>query len=402
MTSTIAPEVAQSAVATEVTRSALPTVSPQRAWQAARLPVAVGALVIVVGTILALLHGGVRGGLLDPEAARPPGAQALATLLRDRGVDVRRVVKPQRTSGATTFVPIAALLPSDVEADDLLPTADRDVVIVAPGEDLLELLRERSGLDLRVVGEADVADRRPRCLLPAARTAGVALTGGQLYRATSAADTDRCYPAGGRASLVAVEWAGGHLVLVGAPDLFENAHLDEEGNAALALSLLSRRDVVEWVYPRADERPAVNAEPTSVIDLLPDRLVLAAVQLGLACCWLGLWRARRLGPVVPESLPVVVRAAESVEGRAGLYRAGRAHARAASALQDSARRRLAHLLGLGVAPDRSALVAAVAARARRAQPDVDDLLYGRTTADDAALVRLAHDLDTLDSEVRTL
>ena len=48
---------------------------------------------------------------------------------------------------------------------------------------------------------------------------------------------------------------------------------------------------------------------------------------------LALWQARRLGPVVAERLPVVVRAAETVEGRGRLYRARRARDRAAAALR---------------------------------------------------------------------
>ena len=51
---------------------------------------------------------------------------------------------------------------------------------------------------------------------------------------------------------------------------------------------------------------------------------------------LALWRARRLGPVVAEPLPVVVRAAETVEGRARLYRRGGARGQAA---RGAARRR---------------------------------------------------------------
>jgi hypothetical protein len=45
------------------------------------------------------------------------------------------------------------------------------------------------------------------------------------------------------------------------------------------------------------------------------------------------------------------------------------------------------------------VVDAVAARTRRAPPDVAALLYGAAPADDAALVRLADDLDALEREV---
>ncbi len=46
------------------------------------------------------------------------------------------------------------------------------------------------------------------------------------------------------------------------------------------------------------------------------------------------------------------------------------------------------------------MVDAVAARSRRTQGEVGALLYGAAPADDAALVRLADDLDALEREVR--
>ncbi len=385
-------------VAVETSKSTQPTITAQQAWRAARLPVALAAVIVIVAALIAVASGGARGGLLDPEATRVAGGQALARLLRSRGIDVSRVPAPLDSSEVTTFVPLPGLLEADVDPDLLLPRLGRDVVIVGAEDDLLALLRAADpGLDVRAVGDVDVDERRPSCALAQARTAGVARTGGVVYRAP---DGIGCYASRGRASVVEVTRNGGRLRLIGAADLFSNARLDEEGNAALALGLLSSRPRVEWVYPRASERPGLEGEPRALVDLLPDVVVLAAIQLLLAAVWVGVWRSRRLGPVVVEPLPVVVRAAESVEGRAGLYRAGRAREHAAQALQAAQRRRLAVALGLGVNPDQSAVVAAVAARTTRDAAAVEMLLYGQPIPDDAALVRLAHDLDILSDEVR--
>jgi len=46
------------------------------------------------------------------------------------------------------------------------------------------------------------------------------------------------------------------------------------------------------------------------------------------------------------------------------------------------------------------VVDAVASRTRRTPPEVAALLYGAAPPDDAALVRLADDLDALEREVR--
>jgi hypothetical protein len=114
----------------------------------------------------------------------------------------------------------------------------------------------------------------------------------------------------------------------------------------------------------------------------------------------AVWRARRLGPVVTEPLPVVVRAAEATEGRARLYRRARARDRAADALRGAAVSRLAPRFGLGTAPDPQALAESLARHTGRPPHLVADLLYGPVPDDDAGLVALADALDALEEEVR--
>ena len=60
-----------------------------------------------------------------------------------------------------------------------------------------------------------------------------------------------------------------------------------------------------------------------------------------------LWRGRRLGPLAAEPLPVVVRSAETAEGRARLYQDGRSLDRAAATLRAAALTRLSARLRLG-------------------------------------------------------
>ena len=115
---------------------------------------------------------------------------------------------------------------------------------------------------------------------------------------------------------------------------------------------------------------------------------------------LMLWRARRLGRVVPEPLPVVVRASETVEGQGRLYRAARARRRAATALRAAALSRMAPRLGIRRDDGTAAMVDAVVTRTRRSPTDVTALLYGAEPEDDQALVTLADQLDALEAEVR--
>ena len=102
-----------------------------------------------------------------------------------------------------------------------------------------------------------------------------------------------------------------------------------------------------------------------------------------------------------EPLPVVVRAAEAVEGRSRLYRRAQARDRAAEALRAGALARMVPRLGIdspaGGEPPPDAVVAAVASRSGRPDAAVHATLFGPPPADDAGLVALA---DSLDSIVR--
>jgi hypothetical protein len=137
----------------------------------------------------------------------------------------------------------------------------------------------------------------------------------------------------------------------------------------------------------------------SIGQLLPDWVGAAERWLLVVGLVLIGWRGRRLGRVVPEPLPVVVRSAETVEGRGQLYRAAGSRDTAAESLRGGAIDRLARRLGAGLRPTPEALAELVARRSTRPASDVHALLYGPPPADDDALVRLARDLDALTREV---
>ncbi len=358
---------------------------------------AVALAVALVGTIglLAVLTGGGRTGALDPDAYDPTGAHALATLLRDRGVDVRRTTDlPQTaaaaTDGTTVFVPLPQLL-SDEELAAVAGLPG-DLVVAGAGPRTLAGLHR----DVQVTGTATVRARDPGCPMEAARNAGRAEQGGYTYDPATTGAVG-CYATSTGPTLLAVPEA--KLVLLGSSGLFTNAHLATEGDAALAIGLLGRSRTLVWLVPAAG-RGAFGVRPVaSPDDLLPGWVRSGRLQLLVALGVLALWRARRLGRVVPEPLPVVVRAAETAEGRGRLYRASGARGTAADSLRAGARDRLGPRVGAGRNATPGALCALTAARTGRPATELERLLYGPPPADDAALVRLADDLDALIREV---
>lgn len=363
------------------------------AWNRWRLLVVLAVAALGVAVALAVIENAPPQRPLDPRDASPVGARALAVLLGQRGVDVvEAATVPADLAGTTVFVPD----PKGRTRDDLdrLAASTADLVVVAPASRELSALRVQS----RPVGVVDDHTVPPGCDFPPARVAGSVRYAGTFYEATP--PLTACYRHGGVAGLLVQQRAAANTTVLGSAWTLSNAGLRDEGDAALALGLLSAHPRLVWLLPRPPTRAPADTHHRGLLSLLPDRLLWALLQLFVVLVVVALWRGRRLGPVVAEPLPVVVRAGETVRGRAGLLRAARARDTAAAALRAGARRRVADLLGLGADAAPAAVTQAAAQRTGRAQSVVNELLYGAAPPDDATLVRLATQLDDLETAVR--
>jgi len=392
MTATIESTVVADGSGARIGRSADPTIRQRvrRSWV-----LLAAALAVVLGAFLVALGSGSRGGSLDPRSYTPAGSHAIAVLLEQRGVHVVTETDPttalQRAVTGTTLVVVDPFL---LTTDELQAVASShaDVVVVdAEVDDLQAMalpLAQKLGDGLTV--------RQPACGLPAATVAGAVQLPGSGYSVPTGGQG--CYPDADGYALVTFKNAGHRITLLSAGTPLTNSALAKDGNAALALGLLDTHAEVTWLVPTLVGPPA-SGKATSLSDLLPDRLKLAVLQLVIAVVVIALWRGRRLGRLVPEELPVVVRQSETVRGRSRLYRRSRSLDRAADALREGTRHRLAQRLGLGPRPAQPALVHAVATHSGQPAVQIDALLYGSTPTDDRALVTLAQALTTLEQEV---
>jgi hypothetical protein len=327
---------------------------------------------------------------LDPGNPDGGGAQAVARVLAGQGIDVEVVrsaasFERARTGATTTIVVTSSShLGSSTTARLLQHQGAADLVVVAPGPPLLR------HLGVAQVPVTTSADGPVGAGCPAYDGLTVRVEHAQAY------PTAGCFR-GPEGVLLSQPRPG--LTLLGAPGLLTNDQALDGDNAAVALRLLGQRRHLVWYVPSLGDLEGADA--VSLGSLLPDWLepglwLLAAV--GIAS--IG-WRARRLGPLAREPLPVEVKAVETTRNLGRLYRRSGDRRHVAHTLRSAARARLAERLRLSrrVGPDR--LTGDVAARTGRTVEDVESLI-GPTApppGNDRELADLAQRLTELDREV---
>lgn len=372
-------------------------VSPdlRRIWRGARIPLALLVLIVLTGLALVLSRGDQTSGQLEPGSYEPGGSRALAQLLGRQGVNVQAAhtidEARQQADGGTLLITAPDLVPGNGLAE--LHRRVAHLVLIAPGpESLRQVLPS-----LTVAGTGDVRTLAPDCTVGSAVAAGPAVLGGVRYRTTDSSARS-CYRDGPDPTFVQFADRTGTVTVLGTSAPLTNNRLADEGDAALTMRLLGDHGRLVWYLPSPAD-PALEGDKKPFFELIPAGWRYGALTAGIAVVLLALWRARRLGPVVREPLPIVVRAAETAEGRARLYRRGGATGHAAETLREAARVRLRSRLGLPRDADPASLVETVSTRAGRAPAEVGAVLHGPPPGNEAELVRLADELDRVEREV---
>jgi hypothetical protein len=335
---------------------------------------------------------------LDPRNPQASGAQAFATVLASQGVrvDVARGELELSRSGVgadtTVFVPrTTELAESTTRNLARLTTAAERLVVLAPDRPVLQALSPSVGVtDVRrgvrdlVATDCATSDIRP----------GETLSRSQNeFQAPRAEAT--CFTHDRTSVYLALPRAAGSapLILLGSTAVITNAQITEASNAA-----------VVWYVPSLDD---VEPDETGPEALIPKWIVPGLALVAVAFLGVVLWRGRRFGRLVPEPLPVVVRAVETTESRGRLYRRARDASRAAAVLQSATRTRLADYLGMprpsstvSSSGAERTLVAAVASATGRQPDEVGALLFGPPPTRDEHLLGLSVELANLEKEVR--
>jgi hypothetical protein len=371
-------------------------------WRTWRTWLIIGLIVLLGGVGIAVVHQQPTNQYLNPGAVAADGTHALADLLSELGHQVITTTSvPAAVQAATPGSTIVITSPQYLSGDELsaLARVPASVLLVGPDPAALTAL----AAPLSVIGATEpVVVTAPACRLRAATLAGTADMGGQnLLVADPTAAAAQCYISTSGPTLVQLRVRGRTVTVLGTGAPLTNAELAKAGNAALAVNLLPSRRIV-WLVPAVVAvTAAATAGPRTFTSLLPLSVYLVTIQLAVAALLAAAWRARRLGQLVAEPLPVVVRAAETTEGHGRLYQSRHARAQAADALRDALRSRLERAAGLPRGADQDAVVAALARRSGTDPARISELVFGPPPATDQALLALARDLDQLEREVGT-
>jgi hypothetical protein len=347
----------------------------------------------VVLVVLAVLtrDRATYGGPLDPRNPGSSGAQAVARVLDDHGVEVT-VARGQAALLAQAVDARTAVVLTNPE--DLGPSSLRRLRAHSAGAGALVLVGDAQVLGAQLGLEPRAAPRGSRtaaCDVDLVRGLVVRTYGGKGLRA------EGCFGDDDTSVLVHRQ----NLWLLTSPASISNRHVLEQDDAALALRLLGQEPRLVWYV--ADPADLAAGEGFSLSRLLPPWLEPSAILVVGALLGLMVWRGRRLGPLVTEPLPVVVRAIESTQSRGRIYRRTSDRAHASTILLEASRRRLTEALALPRHTAVEAVADAAAHRARRDPVEVRALLTTTpaSVTSNARLADLGRRLVELENEVAT-
>ena len=366
------------------TATAAPTRRPS-----SRTPLVVGGALLLVLMVIALIAGDSNssnsGPPLSPSSTAPDGTRGLVLLLDELGATVQ-------TGGRTPAddAHVTLLLNDGLNQED----HDRILDWVARGGTLVVTDASSSLSAPQADASAVGTIERGTCTM--SELADVNRLDVGFGPTLSARRAGSCFGDGSQSFITSSPRGGGHIVSIGDPGLFTNALLDKEDNSVLAARLLvpSPGTVISVLDPNPP-----GSGRTTLLDLVPDRVFQAILQLGVAFILYALWRSRRVGQPVTEPQPVAIAGSQFVRAVGGLHHRTHSVGRAAETLRLDTRRTVCERFGIPLYTDVDTLARITADRTGLDRTTVTAALGDTPVLDEASLVALGHSLDSIRQEV---
>lgn len=354
------------------------------------------AVAVVAATVaIALIAGGPGSSkpAYDPTSTAPNGTKALVLLLGALGAHV--------DVGGTTLAGSTALVLTDRlnrdDRDRLLNwvSAGHRLIVTDPSSSLANAADDSSGADQLGFGNGAV-DLHPDCNLGLDPVQTIRPLGGDLLQA--GLDETGCFGLGAGDFLVARPLGAGVVVVLGGPQLWTNANLNKSDNSVLAAVLLAPEPGAQVTVVGTSR---VGGGHAGLLSLISPKLKELFWQLVIAFVLLALWRARRLGRPVAETLPVELPGSEIVVATGHLYQEAGHRDRAAGLLRDDLQRDLTRRLGLPRDAGPELVAGVTATRTRATKEEVYGVLTAPPPLSDAQLIELATTIETIRQEVNS-
>ncbi len=355
-----------------------------------RVVLGIGAVVLAFVVVGVIVGPGDSGAPYDPASVGELGTKALVDTLTELGADVRVGTDLE---GAD----VALLLLDRLEDDDrqrlgAWVAAGGRLVVADPASALAPVA---IGGTSTTIGDPSL-DRD--CDLPLLADVDVVIApGSAVYERPR--DTVACFSRNGGHWFVATAVGEGVVIALGGPNVFVNGQLGRFDNAIFAAAVLLRDDVdattVAYLHGGG-----IGGDAT-LSSLLPRGVRAAGIQLALAFALLVWALGRRLGRPVAEEQPVAIPASETVLASGNLQQRAHVPAHAAATLRADLRATLSDRLGVPVAADDQALVAAAATRRDVRADRLAALLGAPLPDDDEGLVRYAAEAEAVRSALLT-
>ena len=413
-----------------MTSPATPTPANRRS-PGRRILNALAVLALLVATVTLLALSAQRPPTpLEPDSTQPLGAKGLVEVLRDHGVDVQVVrsiddLEAARLAGGASVVVgnPANLGPAAIERLRVATRFSQHLVLLGARSDHVRGL----GLPVTTFATLGEVELEAGCSTDAVRLddrvdgfstryLGAPASGPDAVDWAASGDLTPCFgipdseagegqtvpadtAAGAAMITVSATSAHAQTTVVGFPEALTNATITTASHAGIAVRLLGQSPYLIWYQPGEGDL-TVGTAGVPDDSVWPRWLGPVTALLAVVIALLAVARGRRLGPLVSEPLPVVVRPVETTESRAELYRRAADRERAAVILRAGTSRRLRSRLGVSPTAPLATLAGVLAATSGRPLEDVSALLGGPSPATDAQLTALAAALSDLEERVR--
>lgn len=371
-------------------------------WNRWKTLVIIVTCVLLIGFLTTIIRPSGNKIPMHPQNAEPNGAMALTQILRNNGVEVTvtgSTAEARALADSSTTVFVYDTFVVEPEFFRAVYEAGSDLVIVDPATSTINQL----DLGLRLENTSaktthpDPVDAQ--CAAPHAQSARQIMSQNSGFSRNEESDAQLCFTIDGVGPYAASSDNRVHLFAT--PDLFQNENLARFGNAALTIGALGNQEKLVWFLPTTMQNSPDSQEDSPLLVFLPPWFTSALVLAGFIAAALAVWRGRRMGRLVSEPLPVVVRGAETTVGLGQVYRRTNEVAHAASAIRAGAALRCAQRLGISPTSSSSDLAAAIARAVNRPYEEIAPIFLGPLPTSSADLIRLAQTLDHLESEVHS-